>query len=92
MSDDWRSTWNYRIMRRQYVDTVDGQSVTTEAFEMYECHYRQPSDALPEGWAETPVTVSADDIAGVVWMLSKMTEAASKPTLEYETGKEIAHP
>lgn len=82
-------TWNYRIMRREYVDIVDGKPVSTEAFEMYECHYQERA-TIPHGWAETPVSVSADDIEGMTWMLAKMTEAASKPVLDYETGKEIA--
>jgi hypothetical protein len=40
-------------------------------------------------WSENGVPVGAESVFGLVWVLSKMLEAFSKPVLDFKTGKVV---
>ena len=78
--------WNYRVMRRYYPDQ-DGSYHDA----IHEVHYDEIGEVVT--WTVNPVTVVSeveeDGNSKLNEMLLDMFKAWEKPTLDYETGKEI---
>lgn len=76
-------TWNYRVM----VDHRGYENVVA----VHEVYY--DDDGKVTGWTENPVqamsTMVDEDSDSLDWVLEKMTEALTRPHLDYETGKEL---
>ena len=82
------SYWNHRVMRRTYVSPIE----TNVIDEIYEVYYYD--DGTINGWTNDPVGpmfyVDEDDgQSSIRDDIQRMMEACDKPTLDYETGKEI---
>jgi len=63
--------WNYRILAKEYNDEV--------YFQIHEVYY--DSNEKPNGYTENPISVGAETVDGIKWVLSKMAEAYEKPIL-----------
>jgi hypothetical protein len=72
-------SWNYRIIR----SVVEADEVT---YALHECYYGNNGDAIPT-WTSEPANVLAETRAGLLWVLSVMTEALARPVFEVKDGK-----
>lgn len=66
------STWNYRIIARDYKGDVD--------YGVYEVFY---SNGEPDGHIENPIQPTFESIEGLNWFREKLKEALEKPVLSY---------
>lgn len=83
-------TWNHRVMRRTY-PSPSGDEIIDEIYEVY---YKP--DGTVDMWTDDPVSPSCyvnmeqdenwNTIRKAVEIFAK---ACDKPTLDYETGKEL---
>lgn len=85
-------SWNYRVMRHTKVDAESGQ--VSEWLAIHEVYYESTevddlkvsSDEV--GYTERPVTMTAESIKELRFMLSRMQGALKKPILEYKQSEE----
>jgi len=66
------STWNHRIL-------VSETDTDYPLFEIHEVFYND--EGILDGYTESPVHVSAENVEGIEWVLEKMKEALKKPVL-----------
>lgn len=66
--------WNYRILAHR-----DGEDWY---FQIHEVYYGD--DEKPNGYTANGVSVGAESLEGVNWVLSKMKECVKKPILSVE--------
>jgi hypothetical protein len=78
-----KSSWNHRIVRREYPDAAPSERVL---FAIHEAHYL---DGRCTGITQDPVPLVADNLEGLAWALGRMQSALSAPILDYETRAEI---
>jgi hypothetical protein len=78
--------WNHRVMRRKY-ESGDEIEIVDEIYEVY-----YEDDGTVNGWTENPVGpshyVGVDD-GTIKDSVMRFLRACERPTLDYETGKEI---
>ena len=63
--------WNHRVLAHE-----DGEDMY---FEIHEVYYNEEN--IPNGYTENGVSVGAENIKGIKWVLNKMNECADKPIL-----------
>lgn len=69
------STWNYRIMAREYAPNM------RPSFGIYEVYYE---DEVPNAYSSNPIDLQYyDDAEGIKWDLEKMLLAYDKSILWY---------
>lgn len=64
-------SWNHRVLAHISNDTV--------YLEIHRVYY--DSNGIPNGYSENAVTVGADDLKGMRWVVNKMEECLKKPIL-----------
>ena len=63
--------WNHRILAHK-----DGDEMY---FQIHEVYYDK--DGKPDGYTANGVSVGAESLDGIKWVLDKMKECANKPVL-----------
>lgn len=86
------SYWNHRVMRRTVKTVVNGQDFGDETFDaVYEVYYND--DGSIEGWTQDPTSpladVPGDNGSSIEDDIARFLVACKRPTLDWETGKEI---
>ena len=73
-------SWNYRVIRKTYKkkETL----LEEECFNIHEVYYDKEGYII--SLTKNPVSVGAESLEGLEWVLSKMKEALDKPVLDYE--------
>ena len=66
--------WNHRLLAHK-----EGEGIYLQIHEVY-----YDTKGVPNGYTDKGVTVGADDIEGIDWVLGKMKECLSKPILSVE--------
>lgn len=72
-------SWNYRVIRRVYKNLLGEEE---EDYSIHETYYDANNE--PNAITVKPISVSADDVDGLRWILKKMSEAVEKPVLDYD--------
>ena len=72
--------WNYRVMRRKYANDY-------YTYGIYEVYYDNRDK--PDGWTQDAVAPFGDSLKELKNDFRFYKQALAKPTLDYETGKEI---
>ena len=65
------STWNYRVLAREY----NGEPY----YSIHEVYYDE--DGNPNGYVDQVASVNGEDISSIRWSLNKMKEALNKTVL-----------
>lgn len=63
--------WNHRLMAEQTDEEI--------YLSIHEVHYDK--NEIPVGYTEKPISVSAETVDGVKWVLEKMIDCLQKPIL-----------
>jgi len=72
------ATWNYRVLRHEY---VSGDGDTEEYLAVHEVHYENDN---PIGCTKEPIDLGSENLEGLRWQLEKIKEGLDKPVLDYE--------
>jgi hypothetical protein len=64
-------SWNHRILAHKYGDEM--------YFQIHEVYYDK--DGKPDGYTANGVSVGAESLDGIKWVLNKMKECVNKPIL-----------
>lgn len=81
-------SWNYRVMRHVHVDKDSG--AVSEWLAIHEVYYKGPEvddltvTTADVGYTERPVTMTAESVKELRFMLNRMRGALNKPILEYK--------
>jgi len=67
-------TWNHRVLAHK-----DGDDWY---FQIHEVFYDK--DNIPESYTKDGISVGAEDLEGITWVLDKMKECLNKPILSAE--------
>lgn len=82
MTDEESENWNYRVVRTDCEDCVDGYF-----YEIHEVYY--DSDGNIDKITLEPVDVFSESEGGIKWILEEMTKCLDKPVIDMSTLKEI---
>lgn len=66
--------WNHRVMKSK-----DGED---DYYQIHEVYYNNKGE--PDSWTKNGVTVGAESVEGLRWVLEKMLESLDKEVLDYE--------
>jgi hypothetical protein len=66
-----KMSWNHRVLAHKDEDEM--------IFQIHEVYYDK--DGNPESYTENSVSVSAESLDGIKWVLDKMRDCANKPIL-----------
>jgi hypothetical protein len=65
--------WNHRILAHEHSNEIE--------LEIHEVYYDK--DGNPNSCTKNSISVHADTLEGIKWVLERMTECADKPILYY---------
>lgn len=72
-------TWNYRVLRRTFVEGED----VKEYYGIHEVYY--DDEGKPEACTTEAISIDYfEDFGAVQWAVDKITEALALPVLDYE--------
>ena len=66
--------WNHRVMKSK-----DGED---DYYQIHEVYYNNKGE--PDSWTTNGVTVGAESVEGLRWVLEKMLESLDKEVLDYD--------
>jgi hypothetical protein len=75
--------WNYRVVKKV---TKIPLGETDISYEIHDVYLDENLDIVYVGRLSFPVS---DNVQSLQWSLERMTEACSKPVIDYNTGEEL---
>jgi hypothetical protein len=75
--------WNYRVVKKV---TKIPLGETDISYEIHDVYLDENLDIVNIGRLSFP---RGDDVESLQWSLERMTEACSKPVIDYNTGEEV---